>query len=101
MIAILIVLMVLQAICFGVQVWMFKRMDKRYEQLERDFKALDALYDGLEQVDAQQYADLGTLGNRLTAIENKFVKGGAESEAKPKAEPEKKAATKSKSKKQE
>lgn len=80
---------------------MFKRMDKRYEQLERDFKALDALYDGLEEVDTKQYADLGTLGNRLTAIENMFVKGGTESEAKPKAEPEKKAATKSKSKKQE
>ena len=89
MVAILIVLMVLQAVCFGVQVWMFKRMDKRYEQLERDIKALNALYDGLEQVDAKQYADLGTLGNRLTAIENKFVKG----EGKPE--------TKSKSKKQE
>lgn len=101
MIAILIVLMVLQAICFGVQVWMFRRMDKRYEQLERDFKALDTLYGGLEEVDAKQYADIGTLGNRLTAIENKFVKGGAKSESEPKAEPEKKAATKSKSKKQE
>lgn len=59
------------------------------EQAKKDIAALNELYDGLEEVDNRQYADLGTLGNRLTAIESKLVKGEGKHE------------TKSKSKKQE
>ena len=101
MVASIIILFVLIALVIAALLFFTIGLYTIVEKAQKDITALNAIYDGLEKVDAQQYADIGTLGNRLTAIENKFVKCGAESEAKPKAEPEKKAATKSKSKKQE
>lgn len=89
MVASIIILFVLMALVIAALLFFTIGLYTLVEKAQKDITALNALYDGLEQVNAQQYADLGTLGNRLTAIENKFVKG----EGKPE--------TKSKSKKQE
>jgi len=74
MVAILIILAVLMAVLFVAQVCLFKRLYKRYKDLDQKVIRLDGLYDGLEETVSKQYADLGTLGNRLTSIENQFVK---------------------------
>lgn len=89
MVASIIILFVLMALVIAALLFFTIGLYTLVEKVQKDITALNALYDGLEQVNAQQYADLGTLGNRLTAIENKFVKG------------EDKPETKSKSKKQE
>lgn len=89
MVASIIILFVLMALVIASLLFFTIGLYTLVEKTQKDITALNVLYDGLEKVDAQQYADLGTLGNRLAAIENKFVKG----EGKPE--------TKSKSKKQE
>ena len=89
MVVSIIILFVLMALVIAALLFFTIGLYTLVEKAQKDITALNALYDGLEQVDAKQYADLCTLGNRLAAIENKFVKG----ECKPE--------TKSKSKKQE
>ena len=89
MVASIIILFVLMALVIAALLFFTIGLYTLVEKAQKDITALNALYDGLEKVDAQQYANLGTLGSRLTAIENKFVKGECKHE------------TKSKSKKQE
>ena len=75
MVASIIILFVLMALVTAALLFFTIGLYTLVEKTKKDITALNALYDGLEKVDAQQYADLGTLGNRLAAIENKFVKG--------------------------
>lgn len=75
MVASIIILFVLMALVIAALLFLTIGLYTLVEKTQKDITALNALYDGLEKVDAQQYADLGTLGNRLAEIENKFVKG--------------------------
>lgn len=75
MVASIIILFVLMALVIAALLFFTIGLYTLVEKTQKDITALNVLYDGLEKVDAQQYADLGTLGNRLAVIENKFVKG--------------------------
>lgn len=89
MVASIFILFVLMALVIAALLFFTIGLYTLVEKAKKDIAALNELYDGLEETVSKLYADLGTLGNRLTAIESKFVKGEGKSE------------TKSKSKKQE
>lgn len=85
MVASIIILFVLMALVIAALLFFTIGLYALVKNAQKDITALNALYDGLEEVDRRQYADLGTLGNRLAAIENKFVKGKGKPETKSKS----------------
>lgn len=72
MVTLSIILLVLVLLAFAVQFICARRLGRRIADLEQRIKALDALYDGIEETVSRVNADIGTLNTNLEQWKNTF-----------------------------
>lgn len=82
MVTLSIIVLAAVVLALAVQVIMFRRLDKRIEQLEKDLLINKQLYDSLEEQVSKQYADYAGVMNRLVAVEGWMAKPSAKTKKK-------------------